>query len=67
MIASVSGFDRLAARLTLAAERIAQANAQFRAERSASDPASLDPASRWHRAALLWPLFTKGQPPFTQG
>lgn len=58
MIASVSGFDRLAARLTLAAERIAQANA----ERSASDP-----ASRWRRAALLWPLFTKGQPPFTQG
>lgn len=55
MIASVSGFDRLAARLTMAAERIAQANAQFRAERSA-----IGPARRWRRAALLWPLFTKG-------
>ena len=51
MIATVSGFDRLAVRLASAANRIALASTQ----RSA-----IDPASRWRRAALLWPLFTKG-------
>lgn len=51
MIATVSGFERLTTRLTTAADRIARASA----ERSA-----VGPTRRWRRAAVLWPLFTKG-------
>ena len=58
MIASVSGFERLTMRLTTAADRIARASA----ERDA-----IGPTRRWRRAALLWPLFTKGQSLFTKG
>ena len=51
MIAVVSGFDRLAARLNEAADRLARASAE---------QVALEPARRWRSAALLWPLFTKG-------
>ena len=51
MIAGVSGFDRLATRLTIAAERIARTSAGRRAAGSTRS---------WRRASLLWPLFTKG-------
>lgn len=50
MIAS-SDFAALAVRLTRAAERLATAQAESRQQR---------PERRWRRAALLWPLFTKG-------
>jgi hypothetical protein len=58
MIAGASGFDRLAARLTIAAERIARASAGRRAAGSTRS---------WRRAGLLWPLFTNGQSPFSEG
>lgn len=50
MIAS-SDFAALAVRLTRAADRLAMAHI---AERQ------IDRVSRWRRAVLLWPLFTKG-------
>lgn len=50
----MSLFTPIAARLIEQARSIAEARAaERRLERT-------DPAQRWHRAALLWPLFTKG-------
>ncbi len=51
---ATSDFAALAARL----ERQAKAIGEARAE--ASKLAKTAPAVRWRRAALLWPLFTKG-------
>lgn len=47
-------FDGLAARLIENARLIGEARA---AERRL---ARQDPAARWRRSGLLWPLFTKG-------
>lgn len=47
-------FGDLAAKLEQRARMLAEAHAQTRALARSGD------ASRWHRAALLWPLFTKG-------
>lgn len=50
----MTDFAGLAARLTHAAQRLAEART---ANRSLATTA---PALRWRRAALLWPQFTKG-------
>ncbi len=54
MTGALQGFDALAARLierarTLAAARVTDTRLS-----------KTQPAARWRRAALLWPLFTKG-------
>lgn len=48
------GFDRLAARLAEQAKTNAEASAETRLRETRQD------ASRWRKARLLWPLFTKG-------
>jgi hypothetical protein len=48
--AEIAAFDALAARLAAKARALAEA-------RAATSHAE---ASRWRRAVLLWPLFTKG-------
>ncbi len=48
------GFETLAARLTAKARALAEASAESDAL------ARQGGASRWRRAALLWPLFAKG-------
>lgn len=51
MIVRIAGFAALAERLRLQAIALAEARlAEARA----------DPAERWRRPALLWPLFTRG-------
>ncbi len=47
-------FAALAARLVSRAKRIAEAQAEQATLARRSDP------TRWRKAALLWPLFTKG-------
>lgn len=50
----MSLFEPVAARLIEKARSIADARAaEIRMQQT-------DPAGRWRRAALLWPLFTKG-------
>jgi hypothetical protein len=46
-----TNFAAVAERLRARAVALAQARAAAR---------RTDPSHRWHRAALLWPLFTKG-------
>lgn len=53
MIAT-SNLAALLSRMTAAAQRLGEAQVQTR------HLAKRDPARRWRRAALLWPLFTKG-------
>ncbi len=48
--AEIAAFDALAQRLAAKARALAEARAAARR----TEP------SRWRRAALLWPLFTKG-------
>jgi hypothetical protein len=52
--ASIPGFDALAKRLENAARRIAEARLESLALARRGDP------RRWRKAALLWPLITKG-------
>jgi hypothetical protein len=48
------GFERLAARLTRKAAAMAVATRSSRRLERKNDP------TRWRRAELLWPFFTKG-------
>lgn len=48
------GFDALAAELAVRARTLAEAATENAARARAGDPL------RWRKAALLWPLFTKG-------
>jgi hypothetical protein len=52
--ASIPGFDALAKRLENAARRMAEARLESSALARRGDP------RRWRKAALLWPLITKG-------
>lgn len=51
MIARVTGFTALAAQLRSRAAALAQARLVA---------ARANPAQRWRRPGLLWPLFTRG-------
>lgn len=51
MIARATGLDALAARLRKQAAALVEARLAV---------ARVRPDQRWRRAALLWPLFTKG-------
>jgi hypothetical protein len=54
MTEASQGFDGLAARLIERARTLAEARV------TDAHLGKTRPAARWRRAALLWPLFTKG-------